>query len=122
MAGKSPRKFPKNFKFNVVLESFVTGNAAATAARHGIHVTQLNDWRKLLKSLGPNIYEPQKARKNNQQKQVNQLETIIGRLTIENHILKKRKKCWPKAQGEILNRPQASGRQPCLRRQAHLNS
>lgn len=89
MAGKSPRKFPKNFKFNVVLESFATGNAAATASRHGIHVTQLNGWRKLLKNLGPNIYEYRKTGKDNYQKQIDQLEKIIGRLTVENHILKK---------------------------------
>ena len=89
MAGKSPRKFPKNFKLNVVLESFATGNTAATAARHGIHVSQLNDWRRLLKNSGPDLYTPRRGKKNNYQKQINQLETIIGRLTIENHILKK---------------------------------
>ncbi len=87
--GKSVRKFSPEFKFNVVLESFITGNASATAARHDIHITQLNTWRKLLKQKGTDLFNLDKSVANTFQKRLDQLEKIIGRITIENQILKK---------------------------------
>lgn len=89
MEGKSPRKFSEDYKFNVVLESFITGNLAATAARHNIHVTLLNNWRKQLKNEGPKLFAFRKGSANQEQRMIDTLEKIIGRLTIENQILKK---------------------------------
>lgn len=89
MEGKSPRKFSEDFKFNVVLESFITGNLAATAARHNLHVTLLNNWRKQLKNEGPKLFAFRKGNNHQEQRMIDQLEKIIGRLTIENQILKK---------------------------------
>ena len=89
MEGKSPRKFSEDFKFNVVLESFITGDVSATAARHNVHVTLINNWRKQLKNEGPKLFAYRKGRNNQEQKVIDQLEKIIGRLTIENQILKK---------------------------------
>jgi len=89
MEGKSPRKFSEDFKFNVVLESFITGDISATAARHNVHVTLVNNWRKQLKNEGPKLFAFRKGKNNQEQKVIDQLEKIIGRLTIENHILKK---------------------------------
>lgn len=88
-SSKSPRKFSPEFKFNVVLESFITGNSAACAARHGIHITQLNIWRKLLKHKGVNVFNLKDNKDNDIQKKIDQLEKIIGRITVENEILKK---------------------------------
>jgi len=48
--GKKQRKFTPEFKLNAVLESYATGNASATAARHNLHITQLNNWKKQLKT------------------------------------------------------------------------
>jgi len=93
MSKENKRKFNKNFKFNVVLESFISGNAAATAARHDIHISQLNNWRKQLKTQGPEIFEFRKSNKTNEQREIEQLQNIIGKITIENHILKKQKNC-----------------------------
>lgn len=87
--GKSPRKFSPEFKFNVVLESFITGNSAATASRHGIHITQLNAWKRLLKSKGADMFNLKNDKDYRYQQTVDQLEKIIGRITIENEILKK---------------------------------
>jgi transposase-like protein len=89
MKESSQRKFSEEFKFNVVLESFITGNVAATAARHNIHLSQLNMWRKRLKVEGPKLYAFRKGKRTENQRQLDQLEKIIGRLTIENQILKK---------------------------------
>jgi len=82
--GKSPRKFSQDFKFNVVLESFISGDMAVTAARHNIHVSQLNNWRKQLKTEGPKLFTFRKGKGSEAQRQLDQLEKIIGRLTIEN--------------------------------------
>lgn len=87
--GKSPRKFSEDFKFNVVLESFVSGNVAATAARHNLHVSQVVNWRKQLQNEGPKLFAFRKGNQTQAQKNIEQLEKIIGRITIENHILKK---------------------------------
>lgn len=87
--GRSPRKFSTDFKFNVVLESFITGNIAATAARHNLHVSLVINWRKQLKNEGPKLFAYRKSRASQEQRNTDQLEKIIGRLTIENQILKK---------------------------------
>jgi transposase-like protein len=87
--GKSPRKFSEDFKFNVVLESFITGNIAATAARHNLHISLVINWRKQLKNEGPKLFAFRKNKGNREQGTIDQLEKIIGRLTIENQILKK---------------------------------
>lgn len=89
MEGKSPRRFTESFKFNVVLESFISGNVTATAARHNIHVSLVNNWRKQLQNQGPKLFEFRKGNKTQDQNTIDQLEKIIGRLTIENQILKK---------------------------------
>ena len=89
MEGKSPRKFSEDFKFNVVLESFITGDISATAARHNVHVTLVNNWRKQLKNEGPKLFSFRKGKANQEQRVIDQLGKIIGRLTIENKILKK---------------------------------
>lgn len=87
--GRSPRKFSPEFKFNVVLESFITGNAAGTAARHSIHTTQLNAWRRLLKQKGTGVFNLKNDKDHEYNRKLDQLEKIIGRITIENEILKK---------------------------------
>lgn len=89
MSNKSQRKFSKQFKFNIVLESFVTGNAVATASRHGVHPTQLNNWRKILKTQGPELYEYRRSKVNSGQMQIARLEQLVGRMAMENEILKK---------------------------------
>jgi len=89
MNGKSPRRFTEDFKFNVVLESFISGDCAATAARNGINISQLNNWRKQLKTEGPKLFTFRKGKGSDSDRQLDQLERIIGRLTIENQILKK---------------------------------
>lgn len=83
------RKFKPEFKLNVVLESYATGSIATAAERNGIHVSQLNCWRKQLIREGAKTFIPKTRDKSAYQRKLDQLEKIIGRLTIENEILKK---------------------------------
>ncbi len=80
--GKSPRKFSEDFKFNVVLESFITGNIAATASRHNLHVSLVINWRKQLKNEGPKLFAYRKNHASQEQRNIDHLENIIGRKTI----------------------------------------
>ena len=86
---RKQRKFSPEFKLNVVLESYVRGNVSATAERNEIHVSQLNSWRKQLLRQGAKTFLPERKRKPKQERKIDQLEKIIGRLTIQNEILKK---------------------------------
>jgi hypothetical protein len=54
---KSPRTHSAEFKLNVVLEAYANGNFSDTAARHGIHITQINNWKRQLLTRGKEIFE-----------------------------------------------------------------
>jgi transposase-like protein len=86
---KKPRTFKPEFKLNIVLEAFATGNFAGTAAKHGIHISQINNWKKQLLVSGAEIFKSSRVKKSHQQSQLDELKRIIGDLTIENQILKK---------------------------------
>jgi len=86
---KKQRKFSPEFKLNVVLESYAGGNISATANRHSLHITQIRNWRKQLLSQGTKAFMPMRKRMTADQRKVEQLEKIIGRLTIQNELLKK---------------------------------
>jgi transposase-like protein len=86
---KKQRKFSPEFKLNVVLEGYATGNWSATAERHGLHITQVRVWKKQLLTDGARTFLPKRKRMTTEQKKIDQLEKIIGRITIENELLKK---------------------------------
>lgn len=86
---KTQRKFKPEFKLNVVLESYATGNVAATAERNDIHISQLNQWRKKLLTSGAQTFVSRRANKSEYQRRIDQLEKIIGRITVEKELLKK---------------------------------
>ena len=74
-----------------MLESYATGNASATAARHNLHITQLNNWKKQLLKEGEKAFLPARSRKNEDERKIEEYEKVIGRLTVQNEILKKTK-------------------------------
>lgn len=86
---KKQRKFSPEFKLNVVLESYASGNASATADRHSIHITQLNNWKKTLLTQGAKAFSPKRRGRSAEQKKLEEYEKIIGRLTVQNELLKK---------------------------------
>lgn len=83
------RKFTPQFKLNAVLESYASSNASATADRHGIHITQLNNWKKKLLKEGAKTFLPKRKKMNEQEKKLEEYKKIIGNLTIQNELLKK---------------------------------
>ena len=87
--GKTKKQFTNEFKLNTVLEGYATGNFSSTAARHGIHMTQINRWKQLLLEKGGVVYAAGKEAKNEFQLKIDQMEKTIGRLALENDILKK---------------------------------
>lgn len=81
------KSYSPNFKGAVVLESFITGNVAATADRNNLHLSVLNRWRKEFQTNMHKIWSDNNSKDNN--KQMEHLENIIGRLTVEKELLKK---------------------------------
>ena len=87
--GKKPKKYDPEFKLNVVLETYATGNAAATADRNGVHITQITRWKKQLIATGSQVYETKNANKTDEQRHIEHMEKTISRLAVQNDILKK---------------------------------
>jgi len=86
---KKQRKFSPEFKLNVVLEGYATGNWSATAERHGLHITQVRVWKKQLLKDGARTFLPKRKRMTTEQRKIEELEKIIGRITIQIFYLKK---------------------------------
>jgi transposase-like protein len=84
--GKIQKQHSPQFKADVVLESLITGNVSATANRNQIHESVLRRWRKEFRDKLPSVFS---ASKSSDRKEMERLERIIGRLTIEKEILKK---------------------------------
>lgn len=87
--GKTQKKFNPEFKLNAVLESYINGNVSATADKHGVHVTQLNHWRKHLLTQGAEIFKRSMTGKSDEQRKIEQMERTIGKLVFQNDLLKK---------------------------------
>jgi len=86
----TPRKFTPEFKLTAVLESYATGNIAGTAARNNIHLSQLNQWRKQLLTMGVEAFKSKRSHdKTDYEHKIDQMERTIGRLALENELLKK---------------------------------
>lgn len=86
---RKQRKFSPEFKLNVVLEGYATGNWSATAQRHSLHITQIRIWKKQLLKEGARTFLPKRKKMTVEQRKIDQLERIIGRIAIENELLKK---------------------------------
>ena len=49
---KTKKKFSNEFKLNVVLEGYATGNFSQVSARHGVHISQIARWKQQLLQSG----------------------------------------------------------------------
>lgn len=93
---KSGRKYlsPQE-KLNVVMESFnqnITLNEICE--KYGVHLTQLNKWRKQFKEEAASIFTDKRIPRNKNRmfpagQSPDDLKKIIGELTVQNEILKK---------------------------------
>lgn len=89
MSKKKPKQYTPEFKLNVVLEGYASGNMSETAARHGVHMTQINNWKRQLLQNGGKAFLSKTQSKTDEQRKIEQLEKTLGRLAFENDILKK---------------------------------
>jgi len=88
--GKPKKKFTNEFKLNTVLEGYARGNFSDVAARHGVHMSQIARWKQQLLTKGSMVYESRKSGIQSEiQLKMEQMEKTIGRLALENDILKK---------------------------------
>ncbi len=86
---KTKKKFSNEFKLNVVLEGYATGNFSQVSARHGVHISQIARWKQQLLQSGNMVYGGRKENRSEEQIKIDQMEKTIGRLALENDILKK---------------------------------
>jgi transposase-like protein len=86
---KKQKKYTAEFKLQIVIESYATGSVSETAAKHGVHVTQLNNWRRQHLAQGATLFTKGRGGKSDEQRKIDQMEKTIGRLALQNDILKK---------------------------------
>ena len=84
----SRRKFSVEFKLRAVRQVEAGASTAAVARRYEVHPTQLTKWRKQLRQ------DPERAFRGNrngsdEEARIGELERMVGRLTMENALLKK---------------------------------
>mgnify|MGYP001974882744 FL=1 len=72
-----------------MLEGYATGNFSQASARHGVHMSQITRWKKQLLQSGDVVYGSQTFNRSEEQIKIDQMEKTIGRLALENDILKK---------------------------------
>jgi len=87
--GKKVKKHSSEFKFKVVLESFVKGNVAEVSRQYGINPNQLSLWRKEFINQGHQAFEGKSSKEDVKfRKKIEQLENLIGKKEVEISLLK----------------------------------
>lgn len=86
---KKMKNYASDFKFNIVLESFVSGNVSDVARSHEVHPDQLLLWREEFISYGHIVFEknPPENEKVYRTK-IENLQNQIGKKDIEINMLK----------------------------------
>jgi transposase-like protein len=79
------KRYGADFKFKVALEALKERQTMSElTARHGVHSTQIGQWKKQLLEEGLEVFkEPAKGRKDNQQELISRLYQQIGQLQAE---------------------------------------
>ena len=84
------RKFTAAFKAQVVLELLSGAKSSAELCReHQIAASVLADWKTMFLRHAPVAFERPEYRNDQDATHVAELERLLGRLTLENDILKK---------------------------------
>ena len=94
----SRRKFSAEFKVQAVRQVEAGASTTAVARRYEIHPTLLTKWRKQLRQ------DPERAFSGNrngsdEEARIAELERMVGRLTMENDLLKK---AWARLEDQRL--------------------
>jgi transposase len=84
------RKFTAEFKAQVVLDLLSGAKSSAELCReHQIAASVLADWKTMFLRHAPTAFESPEYRHGQDATHVAELERLVGRLTLENDILKK---------------------------------
>jgi transposase len=86
---KNRRQFPPEFKAQLVLDVLTGAQSQAEACRkHGLSPTLLATWKTALLDRAHTIFDTDRVR-TEEQARIAELEQVLGRMTLENEILKK---------------------------------
>jgi transposase len=84
------RQFTAEFKAEVVLELLTGAKSSAELCReHQIAASVLTDWKAIFLARIVSIFEHPDQRTHHDSARIAELERLVGRLTLENDILKK---------------------------------
>lgn len=80
------KTFSKEFKFKVAMEA-IKGDLtiAEIISKYQVSKTTIHDWKRIVLGNGSSIFGQKKE--DSQEKQVEQLHKIIGKLKVENDFL-----------------------------------
>ena len=84
----SRRKFSAEFKVRAVRQVEAGASTAAVARRYEVHPTLLTKWRQQLRQ-DPERAFTGKRNGSDEEARIAELERMVGRLTMENTLLKK---------------------------------
>jgi transposase-like protein len=92
MSNKTRRTFSAQFKFEAVMDMLHGEKSIAAICRERqIKDTLLYKWRDAFMERAPSVFEDKRSVKTSDEttSQIAELERLVGRLTLENEILKK---------------------------------
>lgn len=82
------KRYTAKIKFQIVLETLHgKRNISEISRQYGVHPTMVSNWRRDFLAHGQDIFE--KDHKDVSAKKIEELETIIGKQTVEIQLLKK---------------------------------
>lgn len=88
MTLKHRRKFTREFKLQVLAEIAAGKSVAQTAREHQLHPTLIGRWQKQHRQYSECAFSGQ-GRAYTDESRIAELERMVGRLTMENDLLKK---------------------------------
>lgn len=82
------KRYTAKIKFQIVLETLQgKRNISEISRQYGVHPTMVSNWRRDFLAHGQGIFE--QDHKDAATKKIEELETIIGKQTVEIQLLKK---------------------------------
>jgi transposase len=89
------RQFTAEFKAQVVLELLSGAKSSAELCReHQIASSVLTDWKAQFLACAASLFKDSEPRDHQDATRIAELERLVGRLTLENDLLKKATSIW----------------------------
>lgn len=82
--GQARRSFNADFKARVARDAMREADTlSAVASRHGIHPSQVKEWRRQFEEGGRNAFQPGAKRAESNEAEITKLHAKIGELTMD---------------------------------------